>query len=153
MFNKLFKATVGQITDSMKKFANQEFLEATLAACALVTAADGKIEAAEKEKTLGAIQNTEELKLFDTSVVAKIFNQHLGKLEFDFDMGLSDLIKVIKKGVDGDYEKAERIVVISAIIAKSDDTIDGKEKDVIIRIAKELSVDIKKLSINSYMKL
>src|SRR3989338_9969776 len=45
-----------RLAEEIGKFKNREFMEAVVAGCALVAAADGDISASEKQKMVGFIQ-------------------------------------------------------------------------------------------------
>ena len=62
-----------KLASEVTKFKNREFMDAVVAGCALVSAADGDISAEEKLKMTGYIQNSQELKVFDLKDVITSF--------------------------------------------------------------------------------
>ena len=116
-----------KLATEVTKFKNREFLDAVVAGCALVAAADGDISASEKLKMTGFIQNSQELKAFDPEDVLKSFQTICSKIEFDFQIGQAEALKTIAKikkkegaarllirvccaigGADGHFDDAER---------------------------------------------
>ena len=64
-----------KLSAEVSKFKNREFMEAVVSGCALVAAADGNISSDEKQKMVGFIQNSNELKAFDVKDVIMSFNE------------------------------------------------------------------------------
>lgn len=139
------KEQAGTLMDEVKKFKNQDFLEAITAACALVAAADGNIDSSEKQKMTGYIQRSEELKVFDNSKVIKAFNKFVDSLEFDQDIGKHDCLKAIKKVEDGDAK--EILVRVSCAIGAADGDFDDDEKAIVKEICQELNLSPSKFSL------
>jgi tellurite resistance protein TerB len=116
-----------KLATEVTKFKNREFMDAVVAGCALVAAADGDISANEKLKMTGFIQNSQELKVFDPDDVLKSFQAICSKIEFDIQIGRAEALKTIAKikkkegaarllirvccaigGADGSFDEAER---------------------------------------------
>jgi tellurite resistance protein TerB len=116
-----------KLATEVTKFKNREFMDAVVAGCALVAAADGDISASEKLKMTGFIQNSQELKAFDPEDVLKSFQAICSNIEFDFQIGQAEALKTIAKikkkegaarllirvccaigGADGHFDDAER---------------------------------------------
>ena len=86
-FKQKVQETRGQLAAEVGKFRNREFMEACVAGCALVSVADGNINAAEKQKMMKFIQQSNELKVFDTKDVVTVFNKVTEGFEFDNEIG------------------------------------------------------------------
>lgn len=84
-----------KLSTEVSKFKNREFMEAVVSGCALVAAADGNISSDEKQKMVGFIQNSNELKVFDVKDVIKAFNSVCEKFEFDQQIGRAEALKSI----------------------------------------------------------
>ncbi|MBC7996415.1 MAG: TerB family tellurite resistance protein [Leptolyngbya sp.] len=122
---------------NMKKFANTSFMEAVLAICARVAAADGEIADSERKKVAAAIAKTEALQVFDASKLRDTFNQYC-ELSVD-DFGCLELPKKVKK-LSSNRDAAIQAVKIGYIIANADGTVDESEKTVLRQILKELGI-------------
>ncbi|MFD6247182.1 tellurite resistance TerB family protein [Streptomyces roseolus] len=109
------------------------FRDASMAMCALVAAADGTIDPAERQRVAQLIATNEVLRNFDATDLQRRFDENLNKLTADFDFGkvsvLQEIAKAKKKpaearaviqigivigGVDGDFDKTEQAVVREA---------------------------------------
>ncbi|WP_437880001.1 tellurite resistance TerB family protein [Pseudomonas sp. LRF_L74] len=127
------------LTTEVAKFKNRTFMEAVANACALISAADGEISAAEKHKMAGFINNSPELKVFNISDVIKVFNDACGKFEFDFQIGQAEALKNIGK-IKGKDGEARLLVRVACAIGASDGDFDEKERAACRLICLELGL-------------
>jgi tellurite resistance protein TerB len=112
------------------------FRDASMAMCALVAAADGTIDAAERQRVAQLIATNDVLKNFPADDLRRRFDENIGKLTADFAFGkvtvLQEVAKAKKKpaearaviqigiiigGADGDFDKTEQAVVREACFA------------------------------------
>ncbi|MEU1306872.1 tellurite resistance TerB family protein [Streptomyces shenzhenensis] len=136
-----------RIKDSASQMQNQlvakkndlksgAFRDASMAMCALVAAADGKIDPSERQRVAQLIFSNEVLQNFPADDLRRRFEENLDKLTADFDFGkvgvLQEIAKAKKKpaearaviqigivigGADGDFDATERAVVREACFA------------------------------------
>ncbi|MBT2506557.1 MULTISPECIES: tellurite resistance TerB family protein [Streptomyces] len=109
------------------------FRDASMAMCALVAAADGSIDPAERQRVAQLIATNEVLKNFPADDLQRRFDDYLNKLTTDFAFGkvsvLQEVAKAKKKpaearaviqigivigGADGDFDKDEQALVREA---------------------------------------
>ncbi|MDX2677361.1 MULTISPECIES: tellurite resistance TerB family protein [unclassified Streptomyces] len=109
------------------------FRDASMAMCALVAAADGTIDPAERQRVAQLIATNEVLQNFDAMDLQRRFDENLNKLTTDFAFGkvsvLQEIAKAKKKpaearaviqigivigGADGDFDKTEQAIVREA---------------------------------------
>ena len=109
------------------------FRDASMAMCALVAAADGTIDPAERQRVAQLIATNEVLQNFPADDLRRRFEENLNKLTADFAFGkvsvLQEVAKAKKKpaearaviqigivigGADGDFDKTEQAVVREA---------------------------------------
>jgi tellurite resistance protein TerB len=126
----------GQLESKKNELKSGGFRDASMAICALVAAADGSIDPAERQRVTALITSNDVLKNFEASDLEKRFNDYLTKLSADFELGkvsvLQDIAKVKKKptearaviqigivigGADGNFDKTEQAVVRDACFA------------------------------------
>ncbi len=128
------------LLNEVSKFKNREFMEAVVAGCAIVAAADGDISSAEKQKMIGFMQSSDELKVFKVEDVIQFFGQVSSKFEFDREIGRAEALKVV--GRLKKNESAARIMVrVCCVIGGSDGTFDDAEKKAVRSICAELSLN------------
>ncbi|MEU2867513.1 tellurite resistance TerB family protein [Streptomyces mirabilis] len=112
------------------------FRDASMAMCALVAAADGKIDPSERQRVAQLIFSNEVLQNFPAEDLQRRFDDNLNKLTADFDFGKASVLQEIAKtkkkpaearaviqivivigGADGDFDVTERAVVRDACFA------------------------------------
>lgn len=129
-----------RLNAEVSKFRNKTFMEATVAACALVAAADGTISSEEKQKMAGFIRNSDELKHFATPDVIAYFEKVVGHFDFDAEIGRAEALKVIGR-LRGNEEQARVMVRVACVIGASDGNFDAKERTVVRNICVELALN------------
>ncbi|QNE76249.1 Tellurite resistance TerB [Streptomyces finlayi] len=109
------------------------FRDASMAMCALVAAADGTVDASERQRVAQLIATNEVLQNFPADDLRRRFDENLNKLTADFAFGkvsvMQEIAKAKKKpaearaviqigivigGADGDFDKDEQAVVREA---------------------------------------
>ena len=128
-----------KLTTEVGKFKNKEFMEAIVAGCALVAAADGEISSAEKLKMSGFVKNSDELKVFDMDKVIEAFNRVCSKFEFDEQIGRAEALAVVGK-IKGKPEQARLLIRVCMAIGASDGNFDDNEKTVCKLLCIELGL-------------
>jgi tellurite resistance protein TerB len=139
-FLSQLKTKANELKTEALKFKNKEFLNAAMAGSALVSMADGSISSEEKQKMVKFIENHDALSIFTTSDVIKAFQDFVGQLEFDKDIGEAKAYEALGKMKSN--AQASRLLVRMIIgIASSDGNFDDHEKKVAVKITKELGLD------------
>lgn len=109
------------------KFKNKEFADGCMAVCALIAAADGSVDASERQKTAALITSNETLKIFPASELKTRFDFFCDKLIADFDFGKIEALQAIGK-LKGKPEQARAVIQIGIIIGGADGFFDDHEK-------------------------
>lgn len=133
-------AVRARMTAEVSKFKNKAFMEAAVSGCALVAAADDSIDSSEKQKMIGFIERSEELKHFETRQVIETFQRVAGDFDFDFAIGKGMALKTIAK-IKGNEEQARLLVRLVCAIGAADGNFDDKERAVVSEIARELGLN------------
>ena len=129
-----------QLGDTITRFKNKEFMHATVAGCALVAAADGDISTAEKQKMVGFIQRTDELKVFDMSEVISQFNKFAEGFEFDTFIGKAEALKAIATQRNNP-EAARLLIRVCSAIGMADGEFSSSEQAIVIDMCRELQLN------------
>lgn len=148
MFNKFtnwVKDTSTSIKDEVQKYKSRDFLEATIAGCALVASADGTISPEEKRKMIGFIKQNDDLRVFNLEECIKIFENFTSKIDFDTEIGKGECLRTISK-LKGKPE-ARLMVHVCCAIGASDGNFDPDEKRVVREICRELEIDYSDLGL------
>jgi tellurite resistance protein TerB len=139
-FLNQLKTKANELKTEALKFKNKDFLNAAMAGSALVAMADGSISSEEKQKMIKFIESNDALSIFTTSDVIKAFQDFVGQLEFDKDIGEAKAYQAIGK-MKSNTEASRLLIRMIIAIASSDGLFDNDEKKVVIKIAKELGID------------
>jgi tellurite resistance protein TerB len=139
-FLSQLKTKANELKTEALKFKNKDFLNAAMAGSALVAMADGSISSEEKQKMIKFIESNDALSIFTTSDVIKAFQDFVGQLEFDKDIGEAKAYQAIGK-MKSNTEASRLLVRMIIAIASSDGLFDNDEKKVAVKIAKELAID------------
>lgn len=137
----MLKDLFNSAQNSMKQFANKNFMNAVVASAALVAFADGSVSSEEKSKIAGHIQRNEKLKVFKSSDLINQFNEIVNNLEFDFITGRNQALGYVKKLSRGSQD-AIMCVSIATSIANSDNNFDSSEKKIVTELCDILGLDV-----------
>jgi tellurite resistance protein TerB len=134
------KTKANELKTEALKFKNKDFLEAAMAGSALIAMADGKISSEEKQKMIKFIENHDALSIFTTSDVIKAFQDFVGQIEFDKDIGEAKAFLALGK-MKNNSEAGRLLIRMMIAIASSDGDFDLQEQAVAAKIAKELALN------------
>jgi tellurite resistance protein TerB len=138
-FLSQLKSKASELKTGALKFKNKDFLNAAMAGSALIAMADGSITGDEKQKMIKFIESNDALSVFTTSDVIKSFQDFVGQLEFDKDIGEAKAYQALGK-MKSNNEAARLLMRMIIAIASADGSFDLSEKKIAIRIANELGV-------------
>ncbi|NOT12930.1 MAG: tellurite resistance TerB family protein [Methylococcaceae bacterium] len=145
-FLSQLKSKANELKTEALKFKNKEFLNAAMAGSALIAMADGSISSEEKQKMIKFIESNDALSIFTTSDVIKAFQDFVGQLEFDKDIGEAKAYEALGK-MKSNAQAARLLVRMIIAIASSDGNFDATEKKIASKIARELSIDPKEFEL------
>ncbi|WP_069173940.1 tellurite resistance TerB family protein [Streptomyces griseus] len=127
------KTQLGSLKTELKSGA---YRDASMAMCALVAAADGQVDPAERQHVESLIVSNDVLRNFPPEQLRQRFDKHVDALTRDFPQGkaeaMQDIAKTLKKptearaviqtgiviaGADGDFSPAEQSVLREVCVA------------------------------------
>lgn len=138
-FSSWLTRTKGNLAEGVKRFKNKDLLEAIVAGCAMVAAADGTIDSSEKQKMAGFLGRSQDLSVFNMSEVIDRFNHYAGNMEFDVMIGKQESLRVIGK-FRPKPEVARVIVGVCCAVGAADGDFDEQEKNVVRDICNVLGL-------------
>jgi tellurite resistance protein TerB len=138
-FLSKLKSKASELKTEALKYKNKDFLNAAMAGCALISMADGSVSAEEKQKMIKFIESNDALSVFTTSDVIKAFQDYVGQLEFDKDIGEAKAFQSLHK-MKSNAEASRLLVRMIIAVASSDGDFDAKEQIVASKIIKELGM-------------
>ncbi len=138
-FQSWLNKTKTGLQDQVSRFKNKDLMDAIVAGCAIVSVADGTIDATEKQKMAGYIGRNEQLKVFNMSEVIDRFNHFAGNMEFDVMVGKQEALRVIAK-FKSKPEVGRVIVGVCCAIGAADGDFDDLEKAAVRDICNVLNL-------------
>lgn len=116
-----------QLKTKAGQFKNREFANGSMAMCALIAAADGNIDAAERQKTAGLIMSNDVLSVFPPSELRDKFDFYCDKLTRDYDFGKVEAIASLSR-LKVKPDQARAVIQIGIIVGGADGSFDEDEK-------------------------
>lgn len=132
-FLDTLKAKFNNLNDQVTKFQSQDFLEAAIASAIAVSAADGTIDAEERQKLAKFISMHQTMKLFAPTDVVKYVNKYVDLFEFDNAMGMQEVLKTVAKLANKE-DQARTMVLLACAIGGADGDFDDTEKAVVRKV-------------------
>lgn len=128
------------LSQELQKFQNRSFLEATMAASALVASVDGEINIAELSMLDQALEAINELNIYDPHDAIDIYREHAEALTADPGAEREKILRLVRKL--SDQEHAARLLIkVCVAIGKSDDEFSESEKNVIDQLCANMGLD------------
>ncbi len=126
-----------ELTRQVGRFKNKKFMQGTVAVCARIAVSSDGVSAEEKQKMIGFLRSSEELKVFDTTEVIEFFNKLVTSFDFDMEIGKGETMKHILALKD-QPEAAQLALRVGIAVAKSDGNFDKDEQQAVREIATAL---------------
>ncbi|MET9515242.1 TerB family tellurite resistance protein [Streptomyces sp. NPDC002994] len=120
----LFKTQLASVKTELKSGA---YRDASMAMCALVAAADGQVEPAERQRVEELIVSNEVLQNFPPDQLRQRFNQHVDRLLANFELGKADALQVIAKAAKKPAE-ARAVIQTGMVVAGADGHFEPSEQ-------------------------
>jgi stress response protein SCP2/tellurite resistance protein len=126
--------------DLFTRFKSQDVLDAVVAACALVSMADGHLDASERQKMLEFVNQSEELRVFDSQKVMQKFNLFVSRIESDPTIGRAEAFRALGK-IRTKPEIARLVARYCIAIGFADGHFDQQEQQTVADICRELGLN------------
>lgn len=122
------------------QFNNATFRDATMAICALVATADGRVDDAEKQAIANCITSLDALKVFAPADLIAKFNEYCDAINKDAIFGKMNVMGAVGK-IKGKGEQPDVALQVALAIANADGNFDEKEKARVKEICRTLGLD------------
>lgn len=116
-----------QLKTKASQYKSKEFANASMAMCALITAADGKVDATERQKTAALITSNDVLEVFPATELRDKYDWYLDRLGRDYDFGKVEAVQTIAK-LKAKPDQARAVIQIGIIIGGADGDFDADER-------------------------
>ena len=122
---------IGRLKESLgaqaERHRNRPFLEATMAACALVAYADETVTFSERSQLDQALERLTQLKIFDPHEGVNVFDETIEALKADPDAGKTAVLARVRRFAD-DPEAARLLVRVCHAISWADGDVSADER-------------------------
>jgi tellurite resistance protein TerB len=142
--SSLFGAARASLSDKIKRHRNKPFLEAMMAATALLALADKEIVLSQRLALDYILENVKELKVFDVHQAVNLFREYSKEVQEDFNKAREKVLKTVAT-FSGDQEKAALLVRACILIAKADGNFSEPEQKVVDEICRVLCLESTKI--------
>jgi tellurite resistance protein TerB len=127
---QLVSALKSQLTSLKTELKSGAYRDASMAMCALVAAADGNVDPAERQHVESLILNNDVLQNFPSEQLRQRFNKHVDQLSYNFQQGKTEALQEIAKAAKKPTE-ARAVVQTGFVVAGADGYIAPAEEQVL----------------------
>ncbi|MDT0342271.1 tellurite resistance TerB family protein [Streptomyces litchfieldiae] len=135
----LVSAFKNQLSSMKTELKSGAFRDASMAMCALVAAADGTVDGAERQRVESLIVTNDVLQNFPADSLRQRFNKHVDQLVGNFHVGkgavMQEIAKVQKKPME-----ARAVIQTGIVIAGADGYFAQAEQQVIREVCATLGI-------------
>lgn len=133
------QAMQAQLTATKHELRSGAFRDASMAMCALVTAADGTIDPSERQRVAQLITTNDVLQHFPPDDLHRRFEEHLDELTADFERGKASALRGIGKTKRNPAE-SRAVIQIGIVIGCADGYFDDSERAVVREACAALNI-------------
>ena len=120
---------------------NRPFLEASMAACALVVMADGAVTLRDRVRVDEVLETLEALKVFDPHEGVDAFNRYVADIEASPRDGRDAALQAILAETHEHRESAYLLIRVAVAVSRVQGRIPTTEQIEIVRLCSELDVE------------
>jgi tellurite resistance protein len=133
-------AAKAALATELERFRNRRFLDATMAASALVALADGEINITELNIIDQALDTVHELNIYDPHEAVDIYRDYIDGLQKAPAATRGKALDAVAK-ITGDARAAHILVRVCIAIGKSDEDFSEAEKNTVRDLCRTLDID------------
>ncbi|MFC9267344.1 tellurite resistance TerB family protein [Streptomyces zhihengii] len=127
---QLVSALKSQLTSLKTELKSGAYRDASMAMCALVAAADGRVDPAERQHVEQLILTNDVLQNFPADQLRQRFNKHVDQLSANFVMGKAAVLQEVAKAAKKPAE-ARAVIQTGIVVAGADGYIEPAEEQII----------------------
>ncbi|WP_049566960.1 tellurite resistance TerB family protein [Streptomyces sp. SBT349] len=137
--SQLVGAFKNQLSSMKTELKSGAFRDASMAMCALVAAADGTVDGAERQRVESLIVSNDVLQNFPADSLRQRFNKHVDQLVSNFPVGKGAVMQEIAK-VQKKPTEARAVIQTGIVIAGADGYFSQVEQQVIREVCGTLGI-------------
>lgn len=129
-----------------EKFRNRDFLEATMAASALVATADGEVNITELSMLDQALSAIHELNIYDPHEAVDLYRDYVDALKEDPRAAREKILDSVRE-LEDDKHAATLLIRVCVAIAKSDDVLTDGEHQAIALLCDTMNLPLERAGV------
>lgn len=131
------------LQEQLERRRQRGFLEAAMAACALVAAADGRVSLGERSRVDLILESLEGLSLFDPHEGVEAFNRYLRHLEDNPAEGREQVLAALRSQLEEDPAQGPLLLRMCQAMGAADGTPAPSQRKTIASLCSELGLEPK----------
>ena len=142
--SSIFRMARQSLAEKIKKHRSKPFLQAMMAATALLALADKEIALSQRLALDYILENVKELEVFDVHQAVNLFRDYGKEVQQDFGKAKAKVLETVAK-FSGDRQRAALLVRASILIAKADGDFSEPEQEVVDELCRVLCLESEKI--------
>jgi len=126
-------------SQQVQRLRNRGFLDAAMAAAALVATADDEVRLSEQLAVDQLLERMDRLKLYDPRAGAEIHRKYAARIESDPEKGRKAAYDSVARFRDREEERS-LLLYVAASVARADNDLSAVEQETLDRIAETLGL-------------
>ena len=137
----MFRTARETLRNSLSRIRNRQFLDATMAATALVATADGEVTFSELSALDTVLESIQDLQIYDPHLAVDKYKDFADAIADDPESGRRNAIAAVHK-IAGDADAAELVIRVAVAISKADGELSPQEAKSISDLCETLGVPL-----------
>ncbi len=126
-------------SDKVQQHRSRRFLDAAMAAAALVSSADSDVRLSEQLAIDSLLGRMDKLQLFDPHAGVELHRRYAERIKAEHNRGRRDALDSVAK-FRGDEEQSLLILYVGAVVAKADGHLSEQEESALADICETLAL-------------
>lgn len=137
----LFANLMQGLQNQAERHRNRPFMEATMAACALVATADGTVSFSERHRIDQILERLDQLRVFDPHEAMNVFDDFIQELQDNPEAGRRAALQRLAK-VAEDKDSSRLMVRICCAVSEADGNFSAAERRQIEAVCRALGLTL-----------
>ncbi len=137
----MFETARETLRKGLTRFRNRPFLDAVMAAAALVATADGKVTFSELSKLDDVLENVQDLQIYDPHMAVDIYRDFADAIMENRDTGRRSAFEAVSK-ISGNDEEAALLVRVAVAISRADGEFPSTEQQTVSELCGVLELPL-----------
>jgi tellurite resistance protein TerB len=137
----MFETARETLRRGLARFRNRAFLDAVMAAAALVATADGEVTFSELSKLDDVLENVQDLQIYDPHVAVDLYRDYADAIMEDRDRGRRDAFERVSR-ISGNDEEASLLVRVALAISRADGEFTSTERQTVSELCGVLGLPL-----------